>query len=346
MKKFNKILPLLAMLLLLIPGTTAEAARTEKWNAGTKKASITVELKDVLSCEGEVIAGTKDQKTSVKVEGVKAAATQGAFCETNGNKLFMVASQSGSLTVTIDVSVSGDGTYYIYLDGGVTDKDGTYVESLNDKDYLEAITLEVGTTGSGSTGSSGTSGSSSGSSSSSSSGSSSSSSSDKDKTSTTETKKDTTTTDTVKDKTVTTTTTGSGKNAVDYTALKQALENADALISDNDELKEWQTLINQMNSGTLLLNSESQEQVDEVAREIQELIDKMSGDSKEDGGNKKSPSRSSLGSDRTKYIIIIAALALLIILGCILIWWLRRKKKRENNYDGAPMVDYDIGDDD
>lgn len=338
MKKFNKILPLLAMLLIFIPGITVQAARTEKYDAGIKRATINVELKNVLSCEGEVTVKAKDKKDSIKIDGVVAKATQSAFCETNGNKLFMVASKSCNLTVTIDVSVSGDGVYYIYLDGGITDKDGKYAEHLNDKEYLDAITLEVGTVNSNSSSSSSNSSNNSTSSSADSSDSSSSSadsSSDKKPTSS----------DKTKDKTTTTTVKETGKNSVDYTALKQALKNADKFISDNDELKEWQKLINQMNNGNLLLSSENQEQVDEVAKEIQELIDQMSGGSKESGLRNKNVSKSFQISKQMKYILL-GVLLLLILLGCILAWWLKRKKKYNNDYDGAPMVDYDIGDDD
>lgn len=341
MKKFNTILPLLAILLLLTPGITVQAARTEKYNAGTKKATINVELKNVLSCESEVTVRAKDKTDSITINGVKAAATQNAFCETNGNKLFMVASQSSNLTVTVDVTMSGDGIYYIYLDGGVTGKDGTYAEHLNDKEFLEVITLEVGTVDSSSTSDSSNKSDDSTSDSSKDSDSTKENlddSSDKKTTSSDKTndKKDTTTTTTVKD---------TGKNSVDYTALKQALKNADELISDNDELKEWQTLINQMNNGNMLLSSGNQEQVDEVAKEIQELIDQMSGDSKEGGSKNKSTSKSFKVSEQIKYIII-GGLVLLTLIGCLLIWWLRRKKKHNNDYDGAPMVDYDIGDDD
>ena len=341
MKKINTILPLLAILLLLIPEITVQAAKTEKYNAGTKKATINVELKNVLSCEGEVTARAKDKNDSITINGVKTAATQNAFCETNGNKLFMVASQSSNLTVTIDVTVSGDGIYYIYLDGGVTGKDGTYAEHLNDKEFLEVITLEVGTVDSSSTSDSSNKSDDSTSDSSKDSDSTKENlddSSDKKTTSSDKTndKKDTTTTTTVKD---------TGKNSVDYTALKQALKNADELISDNDELKEWQTLINQMNNGNMLLSSGNQEQVDEVAKEIQELIDQMSGDSPKGSSKNKSTSKSFQISKEIKYIII-GVLVLLTLIGCLLIWWLRRKKKHNNDYDGAPMVDYDIGDDD
>ena len=328
MKKFNKILPLLAMLLIFVPGITVQAARTEKYDAGIKRATINVELKNVLSCEGEVAVKAKDKKNSIKIDGVVATATQNAFCETNRNKVFMVASKSSNLTVTIDVSVSGDGIYYIYLDGGVTDKDGSYAEHLNDKEYLDVITLEVGKVNSNSSSSSSNS-------SNNSSSSSSDSSSDKKNTSS----------DKTKDKTTTTTVKETGKNSVDYTALKQALKNADKFISDNDELKEWQTLINQMNNGNLLLSSGNQEQVDEVAKEIQELIDQMSGGPKESGSRNKSASKSFQISKQMKYILL-GVLLLLILLGCILAWWLKRKKKYNNDYDGAPMVDYDIGDDD
>lgn len=340
MKKFNTILPLLAIMLLLIPGITVQAAKTEKYNTGTKKATINVELKNVLSCEGEVTVRAKDKNDSITINGVKATATQGAFCETNGKKLFMVASQSSNLTVTIDVTMSGDGIYYIYLDGGVTGKDGTYAGHLNDKDYLEAITLEVGTTNSSS--SSDSSDRSDSSDDSDDSSSKLESSSDEKKNESSETTKDKT-----KDKTTATTTTEkvTGKNSVDYTALKQALKNADELISGNDELKEWQTLINRMNNGNLLLSSGNQEEVDEVAKEIQELIDQMSGDSKESGSKNKSTSKSFQGSNQVKYIII-GSLVLLLLIGCFLIWWTKRKKKQNNDYDGAPMVDYDIGDDD
>lgn len=352
MKKFNTILPLLAILLLLTPGITVQAARTEKYNAGTKKATINIELKNVLSCEGEVTVSAKEKTDSITINEVKAAATQNAFCETNGNKLFMVASQSSNLTVTIDVTMSGDGIYYVYLDGGVTGKDGTYAEHLNDKEFLEVISLEVGTSDSSSTSdSSNKSDASTSDSSNKSDASTSNSSKDSDSTKDSlddSSDKEITSSDKTKDKTDTTITKNekdTGKKSVDYTALKQALKNADELISDNDELKEWQTLINQMNNGNLLLSSENQEQVDETAKEIQELIDQMSGDSKENGSKNKRTSKSFKVSEPIKYILI-GGLVLLILIGCLLIWWLRRKKKHNNNYAGAPMVDYDIGDDD
>ena len=145
MKRIRYILTLLTAVLCMISGITAEAATIKKeLAAGTKFASMTLEVKNYQSVDGKISVKSKTETKKITLQSVKAFTNdkeKTVVCETANGKIFVVSNgEPVTTTVTIDVSFSGDGEYVVTLKGGCTDKDGKYkADGIN-----ETIKVVVG----------------------------------------------------------------------------------------------------------------------------------------------------------------------------------------------------------
>lgn len=322
MKRIKLLLPILTTALLILPGLNAEAAEKLQLASGTKKTTATITLKDLQSLEGEFSAKSSTQGATVKINSVEATSDGGAMCMTSGNKIFMVSSgEPVTTTIQVNLEFSKDGTFVLTLDGGMTDKDGNYEDYSSDaKKCVEEMTITVGTSNGTSTNT----------------GNQKPSSSNKDDKDSKEEEKD---------------------DEVDYEALEKALNDVAEAINSNEDLKTLQELLTKANEGTVLLDSEDQEAVDEAAVEIQESLEDLGFDVELnlDAEEEEEPEgfevevKENDGSALENVLkiakIVLPILAILIFIAAAIYFW-RKAKNKAPNYDGAPMVDYDIEDDD
>lgn len=318
MKRIKLLLPILTTILLILPGMNTEAAEKLQLSSGTKKTTATLTLKELLSLEGELSVKSSTQGATVKINSMEASSDSTAMCMTSENKIFMVSSGNPvTTTIKVELEFSKDGTFVLTLDGGMTDKDGNYVDYSSDsKKCVEEMTIVVGASTSTST-------------------------ENQTQTSTKNDKDD-----------------EDDEDEVDYKALEEALKEVTEAINSNEDLKNLQELLVKTNEAIALLNSDDQQAVDEAAVELQESLDDLGSDVALDTENeeeaepavqeieiKKGIDGSALDKIFKLAKIILPILAILIFIAAAIYFW-RKAKKKAPDYDGAPMVDYDIEDDD
>ena len=338
MKKIRGFILILAAVLTFFTGINAEAAATHL-EAGTKKASVTMTLKDLMSLEGEV-TGSAPSGATITVSSMKAAVEGEALCSMVGNRIFMVSSgKAVTVTITMEVEFSADGTYAITLDGGRTDAQGKYEDYTTDKDkYVDKLTINVGeasdsSAGSGAEDNADDSG------------------DDNDDDSNGDDNNDAGTSDsnTSIDNSATQDAGGADTNGtVDYSALEQALSDANAAISSNEELKSMQNLLDKTNEAAVLLGSDDQSKIDEAALEIQKGLEELGEEIVYDK-EEADAFTSGLGSifkNTWKFLVILLLLLVMVAAIIIGIWLWNKVGKGGPDYVGAPDVDYDINEDD
>lgn len=336
MKKIKRFMPLLLTACLLIFPLNVQAAK-KQLAAGTKSAKVTMTLENLQSFEGEFTCKAADKKSTITLKSIsaKASGNSSAMYSTSGNRIFMVGTGDAVTTIIeLDLEFSKDGKYTVVLDGGRTDKNGEYKDfSENKNQSLGELTIIIGEEVVAEEEEE--------------------EEEQEDKKTTVSSEKKTTTTKKrttsskkteVESEEENTAITGKGgKNDVDYSALEKALKDANSVIGSDKELKEWQSLINSLNNGVMLLDSDDQEKVDAAAEEIQRILEKMVGASNE---VKKPKNEKGSNVDFGKILkIALPILGLIALLG-ITYWLWKKAKNKPADYDGAPMVDYDIGEDD
>ena len=317
MKKIKFVLPILAALLFLNTGMRAEAAKLDL-EAGTTKTTATIEVKDVQSLEAELLIESEPKANMLTAHDIKATSTGGAMCVVSGNRVFVVgAGDPVTVTIQVDLEFQMDGSYVLALDGGVTDKNGVYTDyAANSKKSIETPTVTVGKATSNSSGG--------------------------------QTSAGTTTDSEKKD------------DEVDYEALKNALNSVQNALNNDAQLKAMQELVNKTNNALSMLSSDDQKKVDDAALDLEqslaELTTEIDFDAEpdpvveeelpevEETGKKKSDGKL-LGNFLKFAKIFFPIFAVVVFVLAALFFWLRSKKKKKN-YDGAPMVEFNIEDDD
>lgn len=320
MKRIKRLLPILTAVLLILPGMTAQAEKNvvEKQSIKTLEGTVTMTLEGVQSLEATLKASAGTQGGTVTIQSATVSCKGDALCMDSDNKIF-VASSGEPVTLTIEtvMKFSKAGTYVLELDGGITDEEGNYEDYSESKDFIKKIEITAGdTTASGTT---------------------------NNQTSSESTKDDNKI---------------EIKFDVDYSELEEALNNVTEAINSNEELKNLQELLVKTNEALALLDSSDQQAVDEAAVELQESLDDLGSDvtlvteneeeaepAVQEIETKKGIDGSALDKIFKLAKIILPILAILIFIAAAIYFW-RKAKKKAPDYDGAPMVDYDIEDDD
>ncbi|MBO5159515.1 MAG: hypothetical protein J6B94_07990 [Lachnospiraceae bacterium] len=335
MKKMKRFIPIVAAALLLCPMLNVQAAAWQK-NQTAPKASLsalegTVEmsLEQINSLEGTFQVIKKPEKGSAVIQSVNVVCSdQSAQGMTKGDKIFLASSgEPMNVTMGISMKFTVAGTYVLELDGGVTNAEGVYEDySEKSENYICRVEIEAGNV-------------------------SEENSSNQEST-------------------------GGDFNFntefdfdinVETEELEEVLgEVADAIKSD-EQLSMMQELLDKMNQGLALLEGGNQESVDEAAKELEESLEELDSVNKEENNaehseleielaepeiiseevaeelSKESGNEIQKGFSLLKWIIPILAVFVFVV--AALYFW-RKTKSRKNNYDGAPMVDYRIEDDD
>lgn len=318
MKRVKVLVPVLTAVLLLFPGINVQAARMNL-ASGTKKATATFTLKNLQSLEGEVLVKSAPKDGKVTLGTMTADTDPKVTCKVSGHKVFMVGAGDPVTTIIkVELEFSKDGTYVIELDGGKTDADGKYVDySSNSKKYLDQIQIVIG----GGTATEDE-------------------KDEDDKKDKEEEKKEEKKEDKEEeDKEEKEESTGKKKDSVDYSALEKALEDADKKLNEDKEMKDLQTLLNSMNDGTVLLTSNDQDKIDEAALEIQQSLQQLE---KKEAAEKKGTSM----SGKIKLALVLTGVTAVAAFGGAAYYFWKKEKAKPLDYDGAPMVEYDIEEDD
>lgn len=320
MKKIKRLLPILTAILLILPGMTVHAEKNavEKQSIKTLEGTVKMTLEDVLSLEGTIKAGAEVQGTTATIQSATISCKGDALCMDSDNKIF-VASNGEPVTIVIEVKMkfSKTGKYTLELDGGITDKDGKYEDYSESKDFIKKIEITAGDPdASGST-------------------------NDQD----TNSSKDT-------------------KIEIDFEVetaeLEKTLDEVAEAIKSDEQLAMMQQLLDKMNQGLTLLEGGNQEAVDETTEELKESLEnlELTAETTEDGEMEEKETAieseeevietndGSTLNNNFKYLKwIFPILTLAMFIAAAVYFW-RKEKNKVPDYDGAPMVDYDIEDDD
>lgn len=322
MKKRKRILPMLAAVLILAaPGIRAEAeSNYVEVKSGSTSAKIVFTVEEVLALEGTIYS---EEKSGFEVSSIEISGTEeGSSIKTEGNQFVVIGNHiPADVKITANMESSSpmkDGSYKVTMSYGITRGSGAYSDG---KEMSAKIYVGI----------------------------------EAEKESEEDAKKNTQTTSvtTSSDKTSTETDVTessstpvanrlSGSGLVDYSGLRAALDEAEALEGQamNEDLLE--RLTDAMNKGYEALESDRQSVVDEAAEELNAILQEI-----QDANGSNLLRNGSGGLSLGKWLpIILGILALLLLLGLLAFLWWRKKKKASRDYDGAPMVDYEIGDDD
>lgn len=321
MKRIRRLLPILTAILLIMPGMTvyAEKNAVEKQSIKTLEGVVKMTLEDVLSLEGTIKAGAEAKGTTATIQSATISCKGDALCMDSDNKIF-VASNGEPVTLSIEVKMkfSKAGKYTLELDGGITDKDGRYEDYSESKDFIKKIEITAGDpAASGST----------------------------------------TNQNTNTDKKT--------EIEIDFKVETEELEKtlgkvADAIKSD-EQLAMMQQLLDKMDQGLALLENGNQEAVDATTEELKESLEnlELAAETIEDGEQeeKEAAVESEEEAIKTndgfglknifKYLKWILSILAIVIFGAAAVYfWKKMEEDDEPDYDGAPMVDYDIEEDD
>lgn len=323
MNKCKKLIPLLAavlMLFLLMTTAYADSANVVEVKSGSKEAKVTFTVEKVLALEAT--ASTREN-VGFKVKGITAKVSEKSGFQTyigdKGNQVVVIGeSVPANITLTVDLVSSSpmrNGVYYVTLNYGRTNFNGTYNAN---RALVAAIYVGIEAPDENDS-----------------------------KATLSETKKPTEQQKNEEPE-VTVTEPGEEPNRtdlmgmLDLSALRSALEEAEKLKASG-RLDEAQMALLQeaIDAAEEALNSDRQGAIDDAAYELFAVIEALGGPVT-DAEKKPQKDRSEGGG-----LILPLILALVAILGITgILMYLRRKKKRRVLYEGAPIVDYEIGDDD
>ncbi len=330
MKKVKIILIVLTILLLITPVLNVQAKdihlSQEKISSGHINAMIDMELCDLKSLDGEISVATSTEDASAVIRSVQAKSSN-SICMVEGNKIFMISSdQPVTVEVNVELGFSKDGTYVLCLEGNATNEDDEY------EAYTVTKSIVVGTASKDDTGND-----------------------EQPPENKPETDKKE---DNKKD----------NKEEADNKELLEAIEKVTEIIESDEKLKAQEELFNQLNSAIALLNSKDQEAIDEAAMDLEKAAEELepeeTAEEKEaqqaEDQTESIPSKNAQEEESTENVLekepskagfniwLIIIPLLLILIGAAVAFYLIRKKKnaQAEDYDGAPMVEYDIEDDD
>lgn len=336
MKKSKKLIPLLLALTVLFSLLTvahADEGKSVEIKSGSSTAKVTFTIENVLAFEGTV---TTKENTGFKVQSVESkvikekadtAAWTPIKSEDSANQIMFIG---GSLPATITLTVTlesdspmKDGTYAVTLTYGRTNANGSYNAGrrVTANIYVGIENPEDATGSSKNTLSN-------------------SSSSTPPQAATPEAPEE--------PEVVVTVPEGDGEpsrveviGALDTMMLRSMLEEAEKLKThgelNREQLEKLQAAID---AGEEAMLGDRQADIDDAAATLYEVIEELGGpisDEIEDEPEKEK-------SGGLLVPLIIAVVAVLGIAGILM--YLYMKKKMQVKYEGAPIVDYEIGDDD
>lgn len=336
MKKSKKLIPLLLALTVLFSLLTvahADEGKSVEIKSGSSTAKVTFTIENVLAFEGTVTTkettGFKVQSVESKVIKEKAdtAAWTPIKSEDSANQIMFIG---GSLPATITLTVTlesdspmKDGAYAVTLTYGRTNANGSYNAGrrVTANIYVGIENPEDATGSSKNTLSN-------------------SSSSTPPQATTPEAPEE--------PEVVVTVPEGDGEpsrveviGALDTMMLRSMLEEAEKLKThgelNREQLEKLQAAID---AGEEAMLGDRQADIDDAAATLYEVIEELGGpisDEIEDEPEKEK-------SGGLLVPLIIAVVAVLGIAGILM--YLYMKKKMQVKYEGAPIVDYEIGDDD
>lgn len=336
MKKSKKLIPLLLALTVLFSLLTvahADEGKSVEIKSGSSTAKVTFTIENVLAFEGTV---TTKENTGFKVQSVESkvikekadtAAWTPIKSEDSANQIMFIG---GSLPATITLTVTlesdspmKDGTYAVTLTYGRTNANGSYNAGrrVTANIYVGIENPEDATGSSKNTLSN-------------------SSSSTPPQAATPAAPEE--------PEVVVTVPEGDGEpsrveviGALDTMMLRSMLEEAEKLKThgelNREQLEKLQAAID---AGEEAMLGDRQADIDDAAATLYEVIEELGGpisDEIEDEPEKEK-------SGGLLVPLIIAVVAVLGIAGILM--YLYMKKKMQVKYEGAPIVDYEIGDDD
>lgn len=336
MKKSKKLIPLLLALTVLFSLLTvahADEGKSVEIKSGSSTAKVTFTIENVLAFEGTVTTkettGFKVQSVESKVIKEKAdtAAWTPIKSEDSANQIMFIG---GSLPATITLTVTlesdspmKDGAYAVTLTYGRTNANGSYnaERRVTANIYVGIENPEDATGSSKNTLSN-------------------SSSSTPPQATTPEAPEE--------PEVVVTVPEGDGEpsrveviGALDTMMLRSMLEEAEKLKThgelNREQLEKLQAAID---AGEEAMLGDRQADIDDAAATLYEVIEELGGpisDEIEDEPEKEK-------SGGLLVPLIIAVVAVLGVAGILM--YLYMKKKMQVKYEGAPIVDYEIGDDD
>lgn len=336
MKRINRFIPILTAFLLFFPMLDVQAAPWQKNQQASKavvsglEGTVVMSLEQINSLEGIFKVVDKPQDGSASIESVNATCSDmGAQGMAKNDKIFLASSgEPMNVKLEIPMKFTKAGVYTLELDGGVTNADGVYEDYSGDPDaYICQIEIQAGDASEGNP--------------------------------------------SAGDSTVEGTLGGDfNYNSefnlninVETEELEDALEEVAEAIKSDEQLTMMQELLDKMNQGLALLEGGDQESVDATTEEIKESLEDLeltketteAGEMEEQEGTEPEGEKlleenESKGGfelegaiNLLKWILPILTLAIFII---TFIYFWRKAKNNTPDYDGAPMVDYNIEDDD
>lgn len=336
MKKSKKLIPLLLALTVLFSLLTvahADEGKSVEIKSGSSTAKVTFTIENVLAFEGTV---TTKENTGFKVQSVESkvikekadtAAWTPIKSEDSVNQIMFIG---GSLPATITLTVTlesdspmKDGAYAVTLTYGRTNVNGSYNEGrrVTANIYVGIENPEDATGSSKNTLSN-------------------SSSSTPPQAATPEAPEE--------PEVVVTVPEGDGEpsrveviGALDTMMLRSMLEEAEKLKThgelNREQLEKLQAAID---AGEEAMLGDRQADIDDAAATLYEVIEELGGPISDE--IEEEPEKEKSGGLLVP--LIIAVVAVLGIAGILM--YLYMKKKMQVKYEGAPIVDYEIGDDD
>lgn len=336
MKKSKKLIPLLLALTVLFSLLTvahADEGKSVEIKSGSSTAKVTFTIENVLAFEGTV---TTKENTGFKVQSVESkvikekadtAAWTPIKSEDSANQIMFIG---GSLPATITLTVTlesdspmKDGTYAVTLTYGRTNANGSYNAGrrVTANIYVGIENPEDATGSSKNTLSN-------------------SSSSTPPQAATPEAPEE--------PEVVVTVPEGDDEpsrveviGALDTMMLRSMLEEAEKLKThgelNREQLEKLQAAID---AGEEAMLGDRQADIDDAAATLYEVIEELGGPISDE--IKDEPEKEKSGGLLVP--LIIAVVAVLGIAGILM--YLYMKKKMQVKYEGAPIVDYEIGDDD
>lgn len=325
MKKINRLIPIVTAFMLLFPMLNVQAAAWQK-NQQQPKATVSglegtvvMSLEQINSLEGTFKIVEKPEKGSASIQSVNAICSDmGAQGMAKNDKIFL-ASSGEPMNVKLEISMkfTAEGVYTLELDGGVTNAEGVY-EDYSEKPNAYVCRMEIGVG------------------------------------------------DAAGENSSAEGTLGGDFNYnsefelninVETKELEEAIKEVADAINSDEELKMMQELLDKMNHGISLLEGGDQESVDKATEELQDSLAELEAEPEEEKVvETKEPvevieveeisDEESVKKGGNKLPLILIILALLLVVGAAAFWFWKKAKDKAPDYDGAPMVDYDIEEDD
>lgn len=332
MKKSKKLIPLLltlAVVLSLITVVHADEGKSKEVKSGSQEADVTFTIENVLAFEGTVTTKETVGFNVNSVELVNGLDADWEIKQSEKKDQIVVVGKSVPTNLTLKVNLSSaypmkDGAYAVTLTYGRTNANGSYNAGrrLTANIYVGIENPENATGSSKSTLSNSTS---------------------------SPTTQATTPVEPDEPEVVVTVPEGDGESsrveimgALDTVMLRSMLEEAEKLkLYGELNAAELQKLQAAIDAGEEALLGDRQADIDDAAATLYEVIEELGGpisDVVEDEPEKEKSGGGLLVP------LILAVVAVLGIAGVLM--YLYMKKKMQVKYEGAPIVDYEIGDDD